>query len=31
LTDADVAPNHRPPMVIRDVLVEECERVRNAR
>src|SRR5690349_1017506 len=31
LTDADIAPSHRPPVVIRDVLVEECERVRNAR
>ena len=31
LTDADVAPNQHPPVVIRDVLVEECERVRNAR
>jgi tRNA(adenine34) deaminase len=28
LTDERVAPNHPPPLVIRDVLVQECERVR---
>src|SRR5690242_12392748 len=31
LTDADIAPSHRPPVVIRDVLVEECERVKIGR
>jgi tRNA(adenine34) deaminase len=29
LTDERVATNHRPPLVIRDVLVEECQSVRN--
>jgi hypothetical protein len=29
LTEARVAPNHPPPLVIRDVLVQECESVRN--
>ena len=29
LTDERAAPNHPPPLVIRDVLVEECERVRD--
>jgi tRNA(adenine34) deaminase len=29
LTDARVAPNRRPPLVIRDVLVQECESVRD--
>ena len=29
LTDERVAPRHAPPVVIRDVLVKECERVRN--
>src|SRR6187200_2103910 len=29
LTDAQVAPRHPPPLVIRDVLVDECEIVRN--
>lgn len=28
LTDQRVAPDHPPPVVIRDVLVEECQRVR---
>ena len=27
LTDEGVAPNHPPPLVIRDVLVEECQSV----
>ena len=29
LTDERVAPNHPPPLVIRDVLAQECERVRD--
>jgi len=29
LTDERVAPNRPPPLVIRDVLVQECESVRN--
>lgn len=29
LTDERVAPNHPPPLVIRDVLVEECQRARD--
>ena len=29
LTDERVAPNRPPPLVIRDVLVHECESVRN--
>ena len=29
LTDTDVAPNRPPPLVIRDVLVQDCERVRD--
>ena len=29
LTDERVAPNRPPTIVIRDVLVQECERVRN--
>ena len=29
LTDERVAPNRRPPSVIRDVLVRDCESVRN--
>jgi tRNA(adenine34) deaminase len=29
LTDERVAPNRPPPVVIRDVLVRECENVRN--
>src|SRR6476660_6413700 len=29
LTDAGVAPNRPPPLVIRDVLAQECERVRD--
>jgi tRNA(adenine34) deaminase len=29
LTDAHVAPNHPPPLVIRNVLVQDCERVRD--
>ena len=29
LTDERAAPNHPPPLVIRDVLVEECRRVRD--
>src|SRR5688572_16934533 len=29
LTDERVAPNRPPPVVIRDVLVEECQRVRD--
>ena len=29
LTDADVAPNRPPPLVVRDVLAEECQRVRD--
>ena len=28
LTDERVAPNHPPPVVIRDVLAQECQRVR---
>jgi tRNA(adenine34) deaminase len=28
LTDELVAPNHPPPLVIRDVLAQECQRVR---
>ncbi len=28
LTDERVAPNHRPPLVVRDVLAHECQRVR---
>jgi tRNA(adenine34) deaminase len=28
LTDEHVAPNHPPPVVIRDVLAQECQRVR---
>lgn len=28
LTDARLAPNHPPPSVIRDVLAEECQRVK---
>ena len=28
LTDERVAPNHPPPAVIRDVLAQECQRVR---
>jgi len=29
LTDERVAPNRPPPLVIRDVLVQECQRVRD--
>jgi tRNA(adenine34) deaminase len=29
LTDERLAPNHPPPLVIRDVLVQECQRVRD--
>ena len=29
LTDERVAPNRPPPLVIRDVLTQECERVRD--
>lgn len=29
LTDERVAPNRRPPLVIRDVLAQECRRVRD--
>ena len=29
LTDESVAPNHPPPLVVRDVLVQECESVRD--
>lgn len=29
LTDARVAPSHPPPLVIRDVLVQECRNVRD--
>ena len=29
LTDAHVAPNRPPPLVIRDVLVQECQSVRD--
>ena len=28
LTDERVAPNHPPPLLIRDVLAQECQRVR---
>ena len=31
LTDERVAPNHAPPLVIRDVLVEDCQRMRDQR
>jgi tRNA(adenine34) deaminase len=31
MTDAQVAPNRPPPVVIRDVLVQECESVRHER
>jgi len=31
LTDERVAPNRPPPVVIRDVLVQECEHVRDQR
>jgi hypothetical protein len=31
LTDERVAPNGPPPLVIRDVLVKECESVRDRR
>jgi tRNA(adenine34) deaminase len=30
LTDDRVAPSHPPPVVVRDVLAQECERVRDA-
>lgn len=29
LTDAGIVPNRPPPVVLRDVLVQECERVRD--
>ena len=29
LSDEQVAPNHPPPLVIRDVLVQECQSVRD--
>jgi tRNA(adenine34) deaminase len=29
LTDERLAPNHRPPSVIRDVLAQECQRARD--
>src|SRR5262245_64475292 len=29
LTDERVAPNHAPPLVIRDVLMQECQSVRD--
>jgi hypothetical protein len=29
LTDPHLAPHHPPPRLIRDVLADECERVRH--